>query len=204
MESTLCFSQRLQSALADGLSRAAGRVVPPSDIHMPARAAAAGSPAAIRLGLDAARLADELSETLPFPEVFGVQPVARVRAENRWLLFDLSDAWYAAAAGALIAALPPAEDDCGSHALNRMRALARRGGAGCPACAPVQRALFLTMLLLPDGAPPRRAEAERALLSMAHGLPPRERAGLLSGCGAVGEAAARVLYALYRPAAIST
>ena len=91
MESTLCFSQRLQSALADGLSRAAGRVVPPSDIHMPARAAAAGSPAAIRLGLDAARLTDELSEALPFPEMFGVQPVARVRAENRWLLFDLSD-----------------------------------------------------------------------------------------------------------------
>ena len=60
------------------------------------------------------------------------------------------------------------------------------------------------MLLLPDGAPPRRAEAERALLSMAHSLSPRERAGLLSGCGAVGEAAARVLYALYRPAAIST
>ena len=114
-----CSSECLQSALAAGLSQAIDRAVPLSDIHMPARAAAAGSPAAIRHGLDAARLADRLSETLPFPEVFGVQPVRRVRMENRWLLFDLSDEWYAAAADALIAAgyarprnfesLPPAK-----------------------------------------------------------------------------------------------
>ncbi len=194
-----CSSECLQSALAAGLSQAIDRTVPLSDIHMPARVAAAGSPAAIRHGLDAVRLADRLSETLPFPEVFGVQPVRRVRMENRWLLFDLSDEWYAAAADALIAALPPAAADCGSHALNRMRALARRGGAGCPPYPPVQRALLLT-LLLPEGGPHRRAQAERALLTMAHGLPPRERTALLNGCGAVGEAAARMLYALSRPA----
>ena len=200
MEPMFCSSECLQSALAAGLSQAIDRAVPLSDIHMPARAAAASSPAAIRHGLDAARLADRLSETLPFPEVFGVQPVRRVRMENRWLLFDLSDEWYAAAADALIAALPPAAADCGSHALNRMRALARRGGAGCPPYPPVQRALLLTLLLLPEGAPHRRAQAERALLTMAHGLTPRERTALLNGCGAVGEAAARVLYALSRPA----
>lgn len=199
MEPMLCSPERLQAALAAGLSQAIDRAVPLSDIHMPARAAAAGSPTAIRFGLDAARLADRLSKALPFPEVFGVQPVRRVRTKNRWLLFDLSDEWYAAAADALIAALPPAAADCGSHALNRMRALARRGGAGCPPYAPVQRALLLTLLLLPDATPRQRAQAERALLTMAHGLPPRERAALLGGCGAVGEAAARVLYALSRP-----
>ena len=90
--------------------------------------------------------------------------------------------------------LPPASHDCGQHAVNRLRAMARRGGTDCPPEPAVQRALLLA--LCATRSPAARAQAERALLSLAHGTPPRERPALLARCGGVADAAARILFAL--------
>lgn len=186
----------LCSAIAAGLSHVLGEAVPPSAVHIPARDAAASSAVAISRGLDAEALCVRLGSAAgaAFGPVFGVKPVQAVRAQNGWLLFDLTDAFYAAAVWHVLDTFPPAAGDCGKHTLNRMRALARRGGTGCPAVPEVQRALLLTL-----GAPlsaAARAQAERALLTMSHGVPQRERPALLARCGGVAEAAARILYAM--------
>lgn len=198
----MLFYAPLCGSIAAGLTRVLGEAVAPSAVHIPARDAAASSAVAISRGLDAEALCVRLGSArgAAFPPVFGVAPIRAVRARNGWLLFDLTDALYTAAVRHVLSALPPAAGDCGKHTLNRMLALARRGGTSCPAIPAVQRALLLAL-----GAPispAARAQAERALLSMAHGLPPRERPALLARCGGVGDAAARILYAVETTAAI--
>mgnify|MGYP001510950866 FL=1 len=190
------FYAPLCQALADGVGRVLGEALPATAIHIPAREAAASSAVAIMRGLDAETLCVRLGSArgAVFPPVFGAAPVKAVRAGGGWLLFDLTDAFYTAAVRYVLATLPPAADDCGQHTINRMRTLARRGGTSCPAVPSVQRALLLAL-----GAPrstAARAQAEKALLSLAHGLPPRERPALLAYCGGVAEAAARILYAI--------
>lgn len=192
----LSFYAPLCGSIAAGLTYVLGEPVLPSTVHIPAREAAASSAVAISRGLDAETLCVRLgsARAAAFDPVFGVAPVGAVRAQNGWLLFDLTDAFYTAAVRHVLSVLPPAADDCGKHALNRMLALARRGGTSCPAIPAVQRALLLA--LGAAGSPAARAQTERALLSMAHGLSPRERPMLLSRCGGVGDAAARILYAI--------
>lgn len=189
------FHTQLAAALAAGLTRALGEPVPASAVRLPARHAAA-SCAVLSRACHAQALAAQLTdarETL-FPPVCGVQPVACVQAENGWLLFTLRDEFYTAAVRCVQAALPRAADDCGCHVLNRMRALARFGGTDCPSEPRIQRALLLT-LLAPD-SPARFRAAQRALLTLSHDRPPRERQALLLRCGGVGDAAARLLYRL--------
>lgn len=190
------FYAPLSRALADGVGRVLGEALPSTAIHIPARDAAASCAVAIARGLDADALCVRLSSVraAAFPAVFGAPPVRGVRAQRGWLLFDLTDAFYSAAVRHVCAVLPPASHDCGQHAVNRLRAMARRGGTDCPPEPAVQRALLLA--LCATRSPAARAQAERALLSLAHGTPPRERPALLARCGGVADAAARILFAL--------
>lgn len=178
--------QAIKTAIAEGL----GAPFSARDVRLPARDAAAA--AYVPPPLDAGALAAKLAVTGPFPRVFGAPSVSAVRARNGWLLFELGRAFYAAAAAQILAVLPPPDGDLGSHALNRMRAYARRTSCGCPDAAGVQRALLLA-LCLPFGAAGLRA-AERAALKMFHGIPPHGRAATIAESGAVCDAIARIFF----------
>ncbi len=176
----------IKTAIAEGL----GAPFSARGVRLPARDAAAAAYAPPPL--DAGTLAAELTRTNPFPRVLGAPSVSAVRARNGWLLFTLDRAFYAAAAAQILAVLPPPGSDLGSYALNRMRAYARHTGRGCPDAASVQRALLLA-LCLHFGSVGLRA-AERAALTMFHGIPPRGRAAVIEASGAVCDAIARIFF----------
>ncbi|MDO4572132.1 MAG: hypothetical protein Q4C13_02095 [Clostridia bacterium] len=183
----------LKTSLLTGLSRATGRPAAELRLRLPGRAAAAACPlvSVMDAGVAAALLGEDA-----FAPVLGVLPVRRVEAKNGWLLFTLSDAFYSAAVRHVRATLPPAAEDLGGHALNRMLCLSRRGGDGCPADERVQRAWLLTLCCAESRAALRRAE--RALTHMTHHRSPRERAALREACGGMADAAGRILYRTMR------
>jgi len=187
------FQKALGDSVAAALRDAVRREVLMHHIHIPAKRDAVGSPIAISYALDADKIAESLTPDRFLP-VLGVLPVARVRAENGWLLFTLTDALYDAAIDAVRDALQKPTSDCESYALNRMLSLARHDGTTCPKDAVAQRAWLLTLLLLDDARPAAIARAEEALLTMQHHLMPRER---LDGFGALADAASRILYSVY-------
>lgn len=158
-------------------------------LHMPARHAAASCPLidAADAGIAAACLRD-----MSFPAVLGVPPVSRVEAKDGWLLFSLSDDFYAAAVREVQRALPVPDGDLDCHALNRMLCLARAGGDGCPADTAVQRAWLLTLCCWQSGGAWQRAL--RALNRITWHEPPRKRADLAASLGGIADAAARIVY----------
>lgn len=183
--------QAIQTAIAEGL----GAPFSARDVRVPARGAAAA--VYVPPPLDADALAAELAVTKPFPRVLGATSVSTACARNGWLLFTLNRAFYAAAAAQIAAVLPPPDGDCGSHALNRMRAYAHHADCGCPDAAGVQRALLLA-LCLPFGGVGLRT-AERAALEMFHGIPPRDRAAVIAASGAVCDAISRIFFDYIAP-----
>lgn len=135
--------------------------------------------------------------------LLGVPAFAHIGAENGHILFALTSAACSAFAAAVIASCPlpplPAETETPlSYAIARMRMLARREMCGCPEDAAVKHALWQALRIAEGGisAAERKNRAEHAamqLLSMGHASAPRERQALLSACGSIGAAAARLL-----------
>jgi len=117
--------------------------------------------------------------------------VKAVREVNGWLLFDFSPAFFSALVDEINAS-PSAPDANGeTHAENRMRALARHSGLGCPDIPAFHRAIIEAVVAHESPAAYRRAE--RAALSLFHTIPPRERPALFPHCGALGGAILRLL-----------
>jgi len=123
----------------------------------------------------------------------GAPLLKTVRAENGWILFVFTDAFYTALCKAIIqTAYSPARagDEAQLYLVNRLRIWARRGPAPCPAEPNVQRALWIAFY---DSARFGRlqGDAQRAVLSMTHHADGLARIALE---GALGSVAAALLH----------
>ena len=181
---------QLRLSAAQYASQAAQSPVSPDGIRVPVRDGALG----IYVG---GPTADPLPPC-PAGAALGAPLIASARYQGGWIIMELTGQFYSAAVEAVRLWLPPAPDDLHRHPLNRMLALARKGGSGCPDSAPVQRAM-LTVLALADPCAPaspahRLRQAERALEKMLLGVPPAKRPALADACGPMADAAARILY----------
>ena len=127
-----------------------------------------------------------------FPPVLGVCPVQAARIQSGWLYCALSPAFCTALVRHTLVSLPAPGSDLRCYALNRMLALSRHGGTGCPDAPPIRRALLLTLCAGDSRAALLRAE--NALLSMLRSVPPASRAALSDRCGEVAAACARLLF----------
>lgn len=174
----------IRSSLAEAVSRAAGLPFDASDVHLPARHAAAS----LRLPSGAAPFPPEAVSA----RLYGVEMIESCRVVNGWLLFDLSDAFYNSLTEHVLVAYPPPESDLGRYAVNRMLVLARHGGTGCPNIPALQRALLLCVCAGKNRS--SLEQAERAVRSMFRSIPPKERPALLEQSGALGNACARLLF----------
>ena len=194
-----------KNALALLLSEAAGRRVPPADIVSPDARAPLSSPIALRRNLDADALAKSVEGALssPLNHALGAPLIERVQAEGGHLhLFPTSAFLTALMLRAIGEAprpkLPLDAVDPVEKAICRMLMLARRPFRPCPEDERVRRALWLA-LAIAQRAPcerilrHRKLEAARALYSMAHHLPPRDRQTLYVDCSGVADCAARML-----------
>lgn len=110
--------------------------------------------------------------------------------ERQWLLISFTDGFYDACVRDIVASLPSPADDRGSHALNRMLALARQGGEGCPRIDAVQRALWL--LLGAAYGYTSASEAARAWERMLYALPVQACMEARRSCGPMADACARL------------
>jgi len=195
MKHSLCAWVR--EAIAESIRNELHIDVSVKEMRLPARGAAVGCAAALSAGADAVRWAEQLNKNLEtFSAVLGVLPVKRVRAENGWLLFDLSDALYIAAAkdAAMQCGKIPARHEI--YPLHRLRMIARYADAGCPADERVQRTLLLAFAANETPTKANITRAEEAILTMSHHLPPAERSTLLRQCGTAARAMAALLYDL--------
>ena len=184
----------LAASLRQGAARELGVPADALRVRIPARAFDAGCPLA---GLPA--LPSEPPAPALFPPVLGTAPVCAAALQNGWLYFTFSDDFYSALVRHILSVLPAPDSDCGRYALNRMRALSRHDGTGCPADRAVQRALLLAVCAGQNEA--ALCRAEDALLCMTHHAAPKERAALLNRCGAVYDAASRILFFQYAQSA---
>ena len=193
--------EMIRTALCEGVCTILSVKIDPArfDCRVALPAVRCAEPA--RLHQDAelwAQKLDSLKEA--FPPVLGAAAVAAVAGKNGHLLFLLTDAFYSAAVDHINQTLPPPRQDffeeVPGYALARMRMLARKGGAGCPADPAIQQAFWLA-LGIEDAAPAQRRArvqtASDALLNMFAKRPPLVQHALRAQCGAVGEAAARLL-----------
>ena len=176
----------LAESIAVGLSHSYGIEVPPSRVKMPARGAEAG--VAVSSGIAAEKLAAPSGES--FPAVCGVSAIDAVRYENGWLLFTVSEAFFQAIIDST-KMLPLPADDGEKLALNRLLALRRHRGTGCPDRETVREALWLCACAAEGRSAVSRAE--KAVLSMFDGVVPKERPALYDLCGETADAACRLL-----------
>jgi len=183
------YESEIRARLAEALERALGTAIDARRIRLPARAAHAS----FRPPQGAAPAPSAAPDCGP---LYGAPLVERVRAVNGWLLFDLSPAFFSALVTEVNAALPAPETAGETHAENRMRALARHEGSGCPDHPAFHRALIEAVAAHESPAALRRAE--RAAKTLFHAVAPIERPALLSRCGALGGALWRLLFAARR------
>ena len=127
---------------------------------------------------DAADASRRLTEHLP-----ACPSVRAVRAQNGWLLFFLSDAWFD---GLIAWARELDTRPAGSYVENRMGILMRKGDAPCPDAEDVRKALWAAYLAYRRGF--WRAADERAVLTMTHGATGPERIALENRCGSAAAA----------------
>jgi hypothetical protein len=179
------FDSDIRGSLAGSVGRALGAAVGAETIRLPSRA----SDASLRppRGTDpcAALSAD-------FGSLWGAPLVETVRAVNGWLLFGFTPAFYDALVSQVNASLPLPEEDGGVYAVNRMLALARHTGGGCPNLTAARRALLLAVSA--HRSPAAYQRALRAAETLFSSVPPRDRPALLSRSGALGGALARLLF----------
>lgn len=185
------WSESIRSAVASALAKPLGGDVSAKAVRLPNRAYAAGF-----YCMNTPFSAGAELPACPFGALFGAPLISEAAVLNGWLLMNFSDDFYSAAANEVIRALPAPKADLGSYAINRMCLLANSAQEGCPADRSVQRAL-LNCLLIGHGV--SVSDAENAVLRMFHHLPPKERSAVSARSGAVGAAAARLLYAAILP-----
>lgn len=178
------YERDIRNRLAEALGGALGQTPDAQRIRLPARMAHASFHPP--QGADADRLA-----TLDFGSLYGAPLVMAVRVVNDWLLFDFSPAFFAALTDEICRSRHTPDLSGETHAENRMRALSRHDGAGCPDEPAFHRALIEAVVAHESPAAYRRAE--RAALTLFHTIAPRERSALFSCCGALGGAIWRLL-----------
>jgi len=138
-----------------------------------------------------------------FGQLYGAPVVRCVRANEGHLLFDLTDALYAALIRETISRLPAPrlvlDDRRTTYALFRMYMLSQKPQTGtCPNDRIVQQA-FWTALGIPDALHDirrlrvRHMAAADALICMFRHLTPAEHTHMLRRSGSLGTAAARLL-----------
>ena len=178
------FDNEVRACLAGALGSALGAEVDARRIHLPARHADVSARPPRESDPTRALGAD-------YGALWGAPLVSGVCAANGWLLFTFSDAFFRALIERINAALPLPQHDGSSHAVNRMLALARHGGEGCPPIPAMRRVLLEGICAGQSPAAFRRAA--RAAEALFHSIPPRERPALLDQSGALGGALARLL-----------
>ncbi len=180
------FESDIRSRLSEALGGAFGIEMDKQKIHLPARAADAsfcvphGTSPAPALAAD-------------FGALYGAPLVGGVRIVNGWLLMDFTRAFFDALVDRVNETLPVPAHDGGDHAVNRMLALARHGGSGCPDFPAARRALLLAVTAHQSRAAYKRAA--QAVSTLFHAIPPRDRSAAISVSGALGGALSRLLLA---------
>lgn len=170
--------------IAEAVSCAVGLPFDALRVHLPARHAAAS----LRLPNGAPPFSPESVSV----RLYDVEMIESRKIVNGWLLMEFSSAFYDALTERVNAVLPPPLSDGGRHAVNRMLALARHGGTGCPDVSSLQRALLLCVCAGKSRA--SLFHAERTAITMFHSIDPKERPALLEQSGALGSACARLLF----------
>ena len=178
------YGDELRQSLADALGNALGIPVDAGTVRLPAREAHASYRPPQGANAADVRPAD-------FAPLYGAPLVSQVRLVNGWLLFDCSAGFFSALVEQVNRTLPLPTEDCGIHAINRMRALSRHCGSGCPDIPAFHRALILA--LVADQSPAAARQAGFAATALFHSIPPKDRPALLPSCGALGGALARLL-----------
>ena len=178
------FDREIRMQIAAALGGAPGAAVEARSIRLPARQADAGVP--IPHGCDGNR-----ALYADFGQLWGAPLVSGICLSNGWLLLTFSDAFFNALVTRINSSLPLPENDGGNHAVNRMLALGRHGGEGCPPVPAFRRTLLEALQAGRSPAAYRRAV--RAAETMFHAVPPRERPAMLPCSGALGNALARLL-----------
>jgi hypothetical protein len=178
------YESEIRAQLVRVLGGALGQPPEAARIRLPARMAHASFRPP--MGADVNALA-----ALDFGVLYGTPLVDQVRVVNGWLLFDFTPAFFSALVDEITRSLPAPDATNETHAQNRMRVLARHEGTGCPAVPAFHRALVLSLVAHESPAAYRRAE--HAAKTLFHTIAPRERAALLSHCGALGGALWRLL-----------
>ncbi len=178
-------TQQIARALSKPLSAVFQAELPPERVRLPAFRAHASLH--IPRGCSAEHLtADD------FPPLYDAPLVDSLAIENDWLLFYFSDAFFDALVSHIRMTLPPAADDLGEHAINRMRALSRHDGDGCPREDAFQYALLRG--LCAKNSPAAFSRACRDAEALFWSIPPRKRPSLSAQCGAYGDAMARLIH----------
>jgi hypothetical protein len=162
----------------------AAQLPPAVRVHLPARDAHAS----IRLP---AGTSAQAVLALDFGSLYGATLVDSLRVVNDWLLIDFSPAFFSALADEVNRTLPAPDRANETLAQNRMYALSRHEGSGCPDHPAFHRALICALVAHQSKA--AYARAETAALTLFHSIPLRERPALLSRCGALGGAMLRLL-----------
>ena len=178
------YDRDIRIRLAETLGGALGVAFGERSIRLPARRADAS--AHLPPGCDPAR-----ALSADYGSLYGAPLVSNLRLVNGWLLFDCTDELFGALVERANASLPMPETDGGSHAINRLLALGRHGGEDCPALPAFQRALLEAICANQSPAAFRRAI--RAVETLFHTIPPRERPALMNRSGAYARALARLL-----------
>ena len=189
--------------LAAWLSQCWGRTVLPEIIRCKDPRAQISTPAALSLGLEPARLYEELVAEQGKFFILDTPALLSIQEHNGHLHFALTPALHTQMMRRVCqdTPLPPlcldARDVC-SRARNRMLILARQPYRDCPQEEAVCRALWMALGIGEQGIEPRirelrRREAGQALLTMAHHLRPRERQALLTEAAGAAACAARLL-----------
>ena len=153
-------------------------------VHLPARDAHAS----VRPPVDA-----DASALLSagYGSLYGATLVGSVTLRSGWLLFLFTPDFFSALVEKINREMPLPEEAGETHAENRMRALARHEGSGCPNQPAFHRALILALAAHESAAAYRKAE--QAALKLFHTIPPRERPAFFCRCGALGGAMLRLL-----------
>ena len=133
------FESEIRAQLIRVLGAALRQPPEPAQIRLPARDAHASFRPP--QGSDAITLV-----TLDFGFLYGAPLLDSVRVVNGWLLFDFSPAFCSALVDCINRTLPEPTSEDETHAENRMRALARHSGEGCPDLTAFRRALVLALV----------------------------------------------------------
>jgi hypothetical protein len=185
-------------------------------------AARCAAPLRLELKHDASFRADALRAQMDRPHLFGARLIGEITHSQGHILFHFTDKFYTAAVAHILletpktTPLPPYDSnrhpnacstrecallETAAYTQRRMWMLSReteRTEPLCPAYENVQRALLLCMGLTEKGIG-RRAAFRRleitcdALLTLSHGLVPKDRPLFLRRCAHVGDAASRLL-----------